>query len=83
MWHLICVCTVGLNNILFKYNLYIHINDTANTGLDNKHNAYICHFLEVLWKSQSCLPMTFLQVAGKKRFMERITPIGATSFRYG
>ena len=32
---------VGLNNILFKYNLYIHINDTSNTGFDSKHNAYI------------------------------------------
>ena len=31
----------GLNNILFKYNLYIHINDTSNTGFDSKHNAYI------------------------------------------
>ena len=32
---------VGLNNILFKYNLYIHTNDTSNTGFDSKHNAYI------------------------------------------
>ena len=31
----------GLNNILFKYNLYIRINDTSNTGFDSKHNAYI------------------------------------------
>ena len=32
---------IGLNNILFKYNLYIHINDTSNTGFDSKINAYI------------------------------------------
>ena len=32
---------IGLNNILFKYNLYIHIIDTSKTGFDSKHNAYI------------------------------------------
>ena len=40
--HMTCDFTsFGLNNILFKYNVYIHINDTANTGFDSKHNAYI------------------------------------------
>ena len=40
-YHNLGVKLVGLNNILFKYNLYIHINDTSNTGFDSKHNAYI------------------------------------------
>ena len=31
----------GLTNLLFKYNLYIHINDTANTGFDSKHTVKI------------------------------------------
>ena len=24
----------GLNNILFKYNLYLHMNNTVDTGAD-------------------------------------------------
>ena len=40
-----------MKNMLFKYNLFIHI--TVNTGFDSKNNSYICHFLEMrelIWR---------------------------------
>ena len=63
----------GLNNILFKYNLYIHINNTVDTGSDSKHTAYISHFLEqwILYNNAERCMATFIKQITKERERER------------